>query len=123
MKLGSCSWSSRSAAGNGKRVGRVLLRGFVGALGLVVLFVALNIGLPLDPLDTLIALLIIFGPWAAGALTGSLWGQTWFGFAAAVVLGVVSTCATLAAFLFLAGSNQENALWRGRLSALLRTLD
>jgi hypothetical protein len=60
-------------------------------------------------MDTLIALLITFGPWAAGAFTGSLWGQTWAGLAAAVALAVVSTSVTLTAFLFLEGSSQEAA--------------
>jgi hypothetical protein len=90
-------------------VDRVLFRVYVGAIGLVVLLVAVNIGSPLDPMDTLIALLIIFGPWAAGGLTGALWGQTWFGLATSVTLGVVGTCAALVAFLFLEGSSQQAA--------------
>jgi hypothetical protein len=82
---------------------------YVGAIAVVILFVAMNIGLPLDPVDTLIALLIIFGPWAAGGLTGSVWGQTWFGLAAEIALAVVGTSAALIAFLFLEGSSQEAA--------------
>jgi hypothetical protein len=90
-------------------VGRTLFKVYVGVIALVILFVAINIGSPLASMDTLVALLIIFGPWAAGALSGSLWGQTWFGLATAVALGVVCTFAALAGFLFLGGSNQEAA--------------
>jgi hypothetical protein len=69
----------------------------------------MNIGLPLNPMDTVIALLIIFGPWVAGSLLGRLWGRTWLGLAAAVMLGVASTGAALMAFLFLGGSTQDAA--------------
>ena len=103
------SWKSVPAARYREIVGSVLLRVYLGAIALVTLFVATNIGLPLDPIDTLIGLLIIFGPWAAGGLTGFLWGHTWFGLAAAVTLGVLATSAALMAFLFLAGSSQEAA--------------
>lgn len=99
----------KAAAGYVESVGRILFRVYVGVIALVILFVVINIGSPLASMDTLVALLIIFGPWAAGALSGFLWGQTWFGLATAVALGAVWTLAALAGFLFLGGSNQEAA--------------
>ena len=99
----------RAAAGYGESVGRTLVRVYLGAIALVILLVAWNIGSPVASIETLVALLIIFGPWAGGALFGSLWGQTWFGRASAVALGIVCTSAALAAFLFLTRSNQEAA--------------
>jgi hypothetical protein len=106
---GSRKACGRAAAAYGEKVGRILFRVYVGVIALVILFVAINIGSPLTSLDTLVALLIIFGPWTAGALSGSFWGQTWVGLATAVALGVVSTSAALVAFLFLEGSSQEAA--------------
>lgn len=98
-----------SAAGYGEGVGRILFRVYVGTIALVIFFVAIEIGSPLASTETLIALLITFGPWAAGALTGFFWGQTWIGLAGAVALGVACTSAALLAFLFLGGSSQEAA--------------
>jgi hypothetical protein len=87
-------------------VGRVPLKVYYVALGLVAVLVVMNVSANMSPLDALIALLIIVGPWVGGGVLGWLWGKTWRGLAAAVALGPVLTGATLAAFLFLAGSSE-----------------
>jgi len=92
-----------------KSVGQTLTRVYAGAIAFVCVFVAMNIALPLSLRDTLVALLILFGPWSAGSLLGRSWGGTWFGLTATLMVGVVTIGAALLAFLFLAGSSQEAA--------------
>jgi len=98
-----------AAAGYRENVNRTLAKIYLGAIALAIVFVAFNIGSPVASTDTLVGLLIVFGPWAGGALAGTIAGLTWFRLASAVALGVLCIAAALAAFLFLQGSNQEAA--------------
>jgi hypothetical protein len=78
----------------------------IGVVG--VLFIVEAWGTPPN-LDTVIAILIVFGPWKAGGVLGWLWGRTRLGVIGAIALGVVLTVAGLAAFLFLEGTSQNSA--------------